>query len=271
MPCFSQVDRLLSGANLLFVVPLKKFFLILVCPFFVSCSTTQKNKELASRHLDVANSLYTTGKYPQALRELLNAKKLDPKNPSILNSIGLTYQARGRGDLAIKFLKESLDISPNYTEARNNLVRIYIENRRFNEAEKELKIVKADLTFGAIDIVYLNEGLLYFDQKKFDLALEPFAKSIQFSRGSCSPHQFYGRTLFELKRYGEAASALDRAINFCQNSGNDEPHYFSALSYYRSGDKRKAAIRFDEIVKLYPNGNYLERSKSLLELVKKEL
>lgn len=271
MSCFSQVDRLLSGANLLNVVRLLKIFLIIFLAFVVSCSTAQKNKELASRHLDIGNSLYANGKYPLALRELLNAKKLDPKNPNILNSIGLTYQARGRGDLAIKFLNEALAIFPSYTEARNNLVRVYIENRRFSEAEKELKIVKSDLTYGAIDVVYLNEGLLYFDQKKFDLALEPFSKSIQFSRGTCSPHQFYGRTLFELKRYSEAASALDRAINFCQTSGNDEPHYFSALSYYRSGDKRKAAVRFDEIVKLYPNGHYIERSKSLLELVKKEL
>jgi type IV pilus assembly protein PilF len=253
------------------VLRFKKLFFIFLCPLFVSCSTGQKNKELASRHLDIGNSLYATGKYPHALRELLKAKRLDPKNPYILNSIGLTYQARERSDLAITHLKEALKILPTYTECRNNLVRVLIENKRFNEAEKELKIVKSDLTYGAIDIVYLNEGLFYFDQKKFELALEPFAKSIQFSRGSCSPHQFYGRTLFELKRYAEAATALDRAINFCQAAGNDEPHYFSALSYYRSGDKRKAAVRFDEIVKLYPNGLYIERSKSLLELVKKEL
>lgn len=237
----------------------------------VGCGSAQKNQDLAHHHFDLGNSFYAAGKYPQALKELLRAQKLNPNDPAIMNSIGVTYQARGRGDLAIKTLRELLDMKPGYTEARNNLVRIYIENKQFKEAEKEIARVKADLTYGALDKVFLNEGLLYFDQKKFELAVEPFLKSIQYGRSSCSAQHFYGRTLFELKRYLEAAQALDRAISFCQNSGNDEPHYFSALSYYRSGDKRKAAVRFDEIVKLYPNGQYTERSKSLLELVKKEL
>jgi type IV pilus assembly protein PilF len=238
---------------------------------FVGCSSTQHQVELSKRHLDLGNSFYAAGKYPQALKELLRAQKLNPHNPLIMNSIAITYQARGRGDLAIKNFRELLDISPNYTDARNNLVRVYIENKYFKEAEKELVKVKADLTYGSLDKVFLNEGLLYFDQKKYELAVEPFTKAIQYGRSSCSAQHFYGRTLFELKKYVEASMALDRAISFCQSSGNDEPHYFSALSYYRSGDKRKAAVRFDEIVKLYPNGQYTERSKSLLELVKKEL
>lgn len=267
----SQVDRNLSGANLQTVNTFLSSLLVVITFFVFGCTSNQKKEELAQRYFDLGTSLYAAGKYPQALKELLRSQKLDARNPRIYNALGLAYQARGRGDLAIKHLKEAIENYPDYTEARNNLVRVYIENKRFSEAERELKLVKKDLTYGALDRVYLNEGLLYFDQKKYELALEPFAKAIQYSRNSCSAQHFYGRTLFEIKRYGEAAIALDRAITFCQETGNDEPHYFSALSYYRSGDKRKAAIRFDEILKLYPNGQYTERSKSLLELVKKEL
>lgn len=226
---------------------------------------------MAKAHLSLGTSYYHQQLFPEALREILKAQKLEPRNPITLNALGLAYHARGRSDLGIKAIKEALDYNPDYTEARNNLVRVYIDSKKFKAAEAELIIVKKDLTYGALDKVFLNEGLLYYDQNKYSLALEPFSKAIDYSRNNCSAHHFYGRTLFELKKYPESAMALDRAVAFCQKSGNDEPHYFSALAHYRSGDKRKAAVRFEEILQLYPNGQYYQRSKSLLEMVRKEL
>lgn len=237
----------------------------------MACASSDKNLLIAKSHLDLGNSFYNQQRYPEALREMLKAQKLDPENALILNALGLTYHARGRSDLAIKSLREALDLQPSFTDARNNLVRIYIDSKDFKSAEKELALVKKDLTYGALDKVYFNEGLMYYDQKKFENAVEPFAHAVEYSRGSCPAHHYYGRTLFELKKYAEAATALDRAVAFCQKSGNDEPHYYSALAHYRAGDKRRAAVRFEEILQLYPNGQYYERSKSLLEIVRKEL
>lgn len=247
------------------------FLFIVVCFFLTACSTGEKKQLLAKSYLDLGTSFYNEGRYPEALREITKAQKMDPHNPIILNGLGLTYHARGRTDLGIQALREALSIDPNYTEARNNLVRILIEAKDFKAAEKELAIVKKDLTYGALDKVYINEGLLYYDQKKYSRALEPFAKAIEYSRENCPAHNFYGRSLFEVKKYNEAAIALDRAVAFCQKTGNDEPHYFSALAHYRAGDKRKAIVRFEEIIQLYPNGQYFERSRALLEMVRKEL
>lgn len=246
-------------------------FAIFVCFFVAACATSEKKGLLAKSHLDLGNSFYGQQRYPEALREMLKAQKLDPNNPVILNALGLTYHARGRSDLGIKTLYQALDKDPNFTEARNNLVRILIETKDFKTAEKELALVKKDLTYGALDKVYLNEGLLYYDQKKYEKSLEPFSKAIEYSRSSCAAHHFYGRSLFEIKKYEEAANALDRAVAFCQRSGNDEPHYYSALAHYRAGEKRKAVVRFEEILQLYPNGQYFDRSKSLLEIVRKEI
>lgn len=251
---------------------MKQFiFLFLILTFFVGCQSLQEKEERANLIMQSGVALYEAGRYPEALRDLLRAYKISPRNPAITNALGLTYHARGRSDLAIKYLMESISSDSNFTEARNNLVRIYIETRDFKSAAQQLVLVKKDLTYSALDKVYVNEGLLYFDQKQFARALVPFEKAIDYSRDSCPAHHLYGKSLFELKRYVDAAAALDRAVVFCQKIGSDEPHYLSALAHYRSGDKRKAAIRFEEITKLYPDGPYFERSKSLLEIVKKEL
>ncbi len=214
---------------------------------------------------------YDAGRYPEAIRTISAAYKLNPSDPTIGNALGLAYHARGRSDLGIKYLLEALTLDPNFTEARNNLVRVYIEIKDFKSAQHQLNLVKKDLTYPALDRVHFNEGLLYFDQKQYQKALIPFQSAIKHSRNSCPAHHFYGKSLFEIGRYDEASFALDRAIHFCQKSGSDEPHFLSALSYYRSGDKRKAAVRFDEITKLYPNGQFADKAKSMLEIVKQEL
>ena len=235
------------------------------------CQSLQEQEEKANYILQSGTALYEAGHYPEALKELMRAYKLNPRSPVIANALGLAYHSRGRSDLAVKYLKESLSLDPTFTEARNNLVRIYIDTKEYKLAEQEVAIVKKDLTYPSLDKVFINEGLLYYEQKQFDRALYPLEKAIEYSRDNCSAHHFYGKSLFQLKRYHEAAGALDKAVEFCQKAGSDEPHYLSALAYYRSGDKRKAAVRFEEITKLYPNGTYYEKSKSLLEIVKKEL
>lgn len=244
------------------------FFLL---AFSVGCQSLQKKEEKAELIMQSGIALYEAKRYPEALRDLLRAYKMNPRSPAIANALGLTYHARGRSDLAVKYLLEALSLNSEYTEARNNLVRIYIETKDFSSAQKQIAIVKKDLTYSALDRVYINEGLLYFDQNKYATALKAFEKAIDYSRGNCSAHHLYGKSLFSLKRYPEAAASLDKAITFCQSVGSDESHYLSALAYYRAGDKRKAAVRFEEITKLYPNGEHFEKSKSLLEIVKREL
>ncbi len=247
------------------------FFLFFSLGLLLGCQSFQAKEDRANFMLQSGTAFYEAGRYPEALKELLRAYKVNPRNPAISNALGLTYHARGRSDLGIKYLQEAISVDPSYTEARNNMVRIYLETKDFKSAQQQLFLVKKDLTYTALDRVYINEGLLYFDQKQFSKALVPFEKAIDYSRESCPAHHLYGKSLFELTKYPEAAAALDRAIIFCQKAGSDEPHYLSALAHYRSGDKRKAAVRFEEITKLYPNGQYFEKSKSLLEIVKKEL
>lgn len=250
-----------------------KLLLSLIFPalFSVGCQSFREKEERANFMLQSGTALYASGRYPEALRDLLRAHKVNPRSPAIANALGLTYHARGRSDLGIKYLYEAVALDPAFTEARNNLVRVFIETKDFKSAQQELLLVKKDLTYSALDKVFINEGLLYFDQKQYSRALTPFEKAISYGRDNCAAHHLYGRSLFELKKYNEAALALDKAVIFCQKVGSEEPHYLSALAYYRSGDKRKAAVRFDEIVKLYPDGKYFEKSQSLLEIVKKEL
>lgn len=246
--------------------------IILTFSLFIlaACATTNaSDSEKAELFLQMGSTQFGNGNYPAALTALLKAEELDSKNPAIQNNLGLVYFMRQRNDLAEKHLRKAVSLNPKYSEARNNLGRVLIEEGKFAEAEKEVQVVIDDLTYPAVDKAYVNMGLAQFNQKNYKDAKESFLHAINAARDNCIANAYYGRTFFEMKDYDKAAPALDTAIGFCQRALYDEPHYYSALTYYRLGDKDKSMARFSEIVKLYPEGKYREKSKAMLDMLRK--
>lgn len=246
--------------------------IILTFSLFIlaACATTgASDKEKAELFLRMGSSQFESGNFPAALSDLLKAEELDSTNPAVQNNLGLVYFMRQRYDLSEQHLRRALSLNKKYSEARNNLGRVLIEESKFTEAEKELQIVLDDLTYPAIDKAYVNMGLAQFNQKNYKDAKESFLHAMNVARDNCIANAYYGRTFFEMKQYDKAAPALDTAIGFCQKALYDEPHYYSALTYYRLGDKEKSMARFSEIVKLYPDGKYREKSKAMLDMLRK--
>lgn len=247
-----------------------KWIIFLLIISTLGCANLgSKDQSKAELYLRMGISQIESGNYPYALRDLLKAEELDPTNAVTQNNLGLVYFFRERLDLAEKHLRKAVTIDSKYTEARNNLSRIYIEKGQFSDAEKELKIVLNDLTYPTPDKAYINLGLVKFNQKNYPDARGAFTKVINSIPDDCISNTYLGRSFFEEQEYSRAAETLDRAIGFCQKNLYDEPHYFSALAYYRLGEKSKSIARFEEVIKYYPTGRYREKAKGMLSLIRK--
>ncbi len=246
-----------------------RLFLALILLASVGCASFSEKKEKSALHMQLGVSYFESNNYPMALAEFLKAEELSPNDPAIQNNLGLTYFMREKYDFSEKHFRRALSLEPKFTDARNNLARLLIEKNRHAEAEKELKTVLNDLTYTGVEKAYINLGLSQFNQKKFDLAKKSFLKAAEQQRESCVANNYYGRSLFELQDYKRALPALERAISFCQKSSFDEPHYFSALTIFRMGEKDKAITRLQEVIKLYPQGRYQDRSRAMIEIIRK--
>jgi len=229
----------------------------------------EENAEKAALYLKIGASQIENGNHPAALSALLKAEELDKTNPVIQNTLGITYFSRQKNELAEKHFRQALALNDKYSEARNNLSRVLVQQGRHQEAEKEVRIVLEDLTYTSAEKAYINLGLSQFNRKLYADAAESFLRSIKISRDNCVANSYYGRSIFELKNYERASTALDNAIGFCQKSLYDEPHYYSALTYYRLGQKEKSIARFEELIKIYPEGQYREKAKAMLALIRK--
>ncbi|MEK7356381.1 MAG: tetratricopeptide repeat protein [Bdellovibrionota bacterium] len=239
----------------------------LLCLSTSGCSTA-KTKEESILRMRNGTALLEQGHYPEALRELLLAEKLDPSNAGIQNNLGLTYFLREKYDLAAKHLARAVDLKPDYSEARNNYGRVLIEQGQYTRAITELEKVIKDLTYTEPSRAWVNLGLARFRQKNYAGAKKDFTEAIKLNREDCLAHTLYGRSLFEMGKFEQAAPALDNAVVVCRAQKFDEPHYFSGLSYYKLGRTSDAVSRMEEVIKLYPGSRYATKAESILKLMR---
>lgn len=230
-------------------------------------SPTKDKKERAQLYLQIGTGYLSKGNYPLAMSELLRAEELDPTNPMILNNLGLVYYLRGRTKQAENKFREAVRMEARFSDAKNNLARTLMDQKRYPEALKLLHEVEGDLTYTAPEKTFSNLGMAYFEQGKYDKAEGYLARSIEIRRQNCATANYYGRTLLEMKKIKESAQILDQAIEYCRPAKFEEPIYFSAMSYFTLGEKEKSRARLEELLKEYPKSKFVAKAKGMLELL----
>ncbi len=239
--------------------------------FMLGCATGTRAeyRETAELHMEIAISHMQKDNLPLALKELLIAEDLDPKNPVIHSNLGLVYFLRDRFELSERHYLQAISYKSDYTEAKNNLARVYIEIGQYKKAEPLLQEAMEDLTYPEYAAIYANYGILDFKRKKYQSAKVLLKKSLETDRENCVTHVYLGRSYLELKELSPATDQLEKAISFCRPVAVDEAHYYAALAFYRNNQRDRAMVRFEELIKLFPNGQHFEKAKQMLALIKK--
>jgi tetratricopeptide (TPR) repeat protein len=96
-----------------------------------------------STHYNLGLAYLNLKQNQAAVDELVEAKRLNPLEPTVLNNLALAQGAAGDTVGAIALLKEALKLDPTLIEAHNNLGAFLFEQRHFNEARMEFTEVLA--------------------------------------------------------------------------------------------------------------------------------
>jgi O-antigen ligase len=89
-------------------------------------------------------ALFATGDMKNSNLIFLEALEQSPYNIHILNNLASSYEKMGNHELAIKYYKEVLRISPNFEEATLNLSAVYFNIKEFEKAFEEIQ--KCEIT-----------------------------------------------------------------------------------------------------------------------------
>lgn len=227
----------------------------------VSCSGGSKNtepqvdKERAfedQKALAVASS--RRGNFPQALKEIEEAEKINDKDPEVYVIKGAIFIGLRDNARAEQFFKQALALNPNYTLARFNLCGLYLMENKFDGVIAECTEVVNDPTYRARANAYTNIGLAYFNKGDMTRARENYEMALQLNPSFVYAHNELGKLYLSTGRYGEAVSEFQQAIAGLNTY--EEAYYNLGLAYLKMNDTSNACGSFRRVIELSPASEF---------------
>ncbi len=120
----------------------------------------------------------------------------------VYSDAAVIYEALGQFQRAYYLWKRGLEVSPGNRRAGNSLNRLaLLERLRTGNPSAQEKID-----------IYNNIGVLYWQNREFDLAIRFFKKVLEIDPRHANTLANLGANYIEVGKYGDAVSVLERAL-----------------------------------------------------------
>ena len=245
----------------------------LICSSFFlgACSSTQEKKlskkEKAMLYVDIANASFMEGDFIGSLGSLKKAEELDANLPEIHHAKALSYYFKKDLNAALQSAQRAVALAPEFSDAQTTLGKIYLDLKKFNQAEKHLMIAAADPLYRDAYKARTNLGVLYFEQGQYTLAKKQLDSAIQIEpMGACVAYYYRGQILDKQEKHSDAIKDYTKATRqLCGNYG--DAHYAIGVSYAKSKKYKEARKKFVEITELYPETDVAQKAYQQLRYI----
>ncbi len=229
-----------------------KFNLLIGMFLTLTCSLTAqrelKNPLINSKEvMNNAATLYTAGKYNEAITEYLKVPVSDTNYSEILNDIALTYYADSNYTNAEKYVNTALELYPEKKASFLRLLAdIYDDTKRSDQA---LVVYDSIIALNRYDfLTYFNKGISLYRQDKLDEAALNFQKTVMLNPYYSSGHYYLG--LISLQKGNLVEAMLSFSTNLIVNPGNK--HYQKSIGFLSAIAQINTAVS-DHLKKFKPH------------------
>ena len=160
-------------------------------------------------HYSLGIQFSLDGKIGDAIREMEEALKLDPKSSFLATELASLYSEKGDVKKAISLCERAL-AQDGDIDTHLLLSSLYMNINDHKNALKEYKRV-TELDPNNMD-ARLYMGILYVETRDFDKALAAFRTLLQLDPENLLGNYYLGKTLAETKQYREAESQLKKVL-----------------------------------------------------------
>jgi len=233
-----------------------------------ACALSPWDQERADAHLNVGTAYLGSGRYNDALKELLEADKLSPRNPTVHYYMGISYYRKGFTDNAVDEFKKALALKPDYSEAHNYLGFMYLEKGQWDNAIKSFNDALSNVLYETPDKALFNLGMAYQGKKDYEKALKYFDEA-RNKRPNTVPLALIdlhmGLTCYDQGDYKKAITYFKSSI---KTDANLLPsHYEMGLSYLKLNEPEKAKAEFKAIIDVAPDSELGKEAKKNLDSI----
>lgn len=202
--------------------------------------------------------------YTDALKLLLKAHNLTPKDTRINNNLGMAYYFKGKREKAIEYIKTSIKLSPTNSDARNNLGSIYLNLGRYPEARAQYEKVREDL-------IYKHQYRIYYNLAIISHREGNIKKSINYLQKSLDDRKDYCPAFYKLGEINLSQNNLAKAMKFFKHASKGTcynypaPIYQQAQVWLKMNEMAKARKKFLEVQEKYPKTVFAKMATNKLK------
>ncbi|MDI6775635.1 MAG: tetratricopeptide repeat protein [Syntrophales bacterium] len=235
----------------------------------IGCATNRWKQEEGRVHLNIGIAYIESGQYNAALKELLEAEKLTPKDPKLHYFLGIAYYyGKGLNEKAIDEFNRALDLKPDYSEAHNFLGTIYLSKGLWDKAIESFNKALSNILYDTPAVALSNMGWAYYKKGDYQISLSKYQEAIAREPNTAL------LPLIE-KNMGMVSFArgdMDRAVRHLKKSlelapSLAESHYWLGECYIRLNNREEAKAAFRAAIKLAPESEYGIKAKKSLDAI----
>jgi tetratricopeptide (TPR) repeat protein len=177
-------------------------------------------------------------KYEMALDWLKKSLEIDP-NADTYNEMGYAYYKQKKNNEAIKAFENSIQLAPTKSNAYRGIADVYRSNfspAKTTEAiENYTKAIANNIENSGS---YYGLGWCYNEQQKYDDAITALKKCIEYDNTYTNAYAELGWAQYSSKKYDDALATLQQGIKI--DKAYDLFWYYSGLTYVEQKDKVNA-------------------------------
>lgn len=224
----------------------------------------QSLREAAARR-DVGIDYLSKGRTALAIRELVHAKTLDPKDPKTLLWLGEAHRRRGRLEEARGYMESAVTLDPGCHDARLNLSGLLILMERYPASIAHAQELIDDPTYEAPWRAYNNLGWAELQQGRYADARDAFEHALDFHQNYWPARLNLGILALEEGRQREAIAEFSQVLDRSPVGATMEANYHIAVAYVSLGERGEALSHFESVMASDPESSWAKRSREHLE------
>lgn len=192
-----------------------------------------------------------------AIKDLLQAVKLDPGYAASYIRLGFAHNAINQYDRAIEALDVAVKLDPNSGEALNT--RGFAYNGK-NDYDRAITDFDRAIRLNANDSRYYNNrGFARNGKHDYAKAIEDFDRAIQLDATNAMYYNNRGVAYLRQKFFDKALENFDKAIGL--NSKFDSAYHNRGMALSGKGRHEKAVEEFSKVIEINPSGAVLYKDR----------